>query len=472
MNDPSSILDTTETIAAISTPAGSAARAIIRASGPRAVAMAAAVFAPAAGTLQAVRGFGSVGGWVRAEGLSLPGRAYVFRAPRSYTRQDVVELHVPGEPLLAAMVLEALLAAGGRPAQPGEFTLRAFLHGRIDLAAAQAVADVIAAATDAQLRAASANAGGELGRLCGRWREAAAELLAQTEASIDMAEESLELLSASVLAERLTELAGRIERALEEALSISDTAETPRAALAGAPNVGKSSLLNALSGVDRAIVSATAGTTRDVLSAPVRLDGLGQEILLLDLAGLARQMDAVGQAADAAARRALASCDALLLVVDAARPDVELLCRLRSDRPGAPALVLANKMDSLPAPQRERICAQLAQATGLPVLGTSALTGEGLDEVRRRLAEMLHLHAQRSSSSCALHQHQRAALNEAAAALLRAAELAGPLAAVADRAEIVAVELRLALAQLGTISGEVLNEELLGRIFERFCVGK
>ena len=466
------MFDTSDTIAAISSPAGPAGRAIVRATGPRALAVAQAIFTPAIGALADLGGFRSVAGQVRGPGLALPGRAYVFRAPRSYTRQDLVELHVPGEPLPAAMVLEAMLAAGARPAQPGEFTRRAFLHGRIDLSAAEAVADVIAAATDAQLRAANANAAGELGRLCRQWQVEATEALAETEASIDLAEEPLELLTPDQLAGRLADLAGRIDRALGQAVTITSAAETPRAALAGAPNVGKSSLLNALTGLDRAIVSATAGTTRDVLSAPMWLEGMGQEILLLDLAGLAAPAGAMARAADAAARAALACCDALLLVVDATRPELEPVQAVRANRPDAAAAVLVSKIDRLTVPAAARLMADLAQRTPLRLLATSTITGAGLTEVRALLGEMLGLHAQRSSPGCALHERQRAALAAAGAALARAAELAGPLAAVADRAEILAVELRTALAALGTICGDVVTEELLGRIFERFCAGK
>ncbi len=200
--------------------------------------------------------------------------------------------------------------------------------------------------------------------------------------------------------------------------------------------------------------------------------GEGREVLLLDLAGLAQPDDVVTAAADAAARRELAACDILLLVVDIARPQMEIMEHVRSLRPAATTVLLANKADTLPDDQVRRAAAGLAQTTNLTVLPTSALTGSGLHEVRNYLSRMLHLEVQRSSPSCALHRRQRAALEQAAAALDRAADLAAPLGQLGERAEIIAVELRSALAELGTISGDVVTEELLGIIFERFCVGK
>ena len=459
------------TIAAISTPAGLAGRAIVRASGPKAVPVAEAVFRPAGPRLAELGGFRTIAGHVQCSGLSLPGRAYVFRAPRSYTREDVVELHLPGQPLAAGMVLEAMLAAGARPARPGQFTLRAFLNGRIDLSQAQAVADIVVAATDTQLRAATTNAGGALGALCHRWSDAAADALAEVEASIDLAEEQLELVTPAVLADRLDGLAEDIRQTLAHAVTITAAAETPRVAIAGAPNVGKSSLLNALAGLDRSIVSATAGTTRDVLTAPITLP-TGRDILLADLAGLTGQAVGPAIAADAAARAALASADGVMLVVDATAADLSLLEVAAAGRPTAVLTVVANKIDLLSRRAVDSRLAELARLTHLTTIGTSAVTGDGLASLKARMAEVLGLGADRSASGCALHDRQRRAIERAGTALTAAAEQILPLGHLAEKAEITTVELRTALAELAVISGEVVTEELLGRIFARFCVGK
>ncbi len=464
--------DMTTTIAAISTAAGSAGRAIVRVSGDRATALAETVFRTADTPLVDLGGFRVTPGWVVCEAMTLPARAYVFRAPRSYTRQDVVELHIPGHPLAAGMLLSSLLAAGASPAGPGEFTQRAFLSGRIDLSSAEAVADVISAATDAQLRAATINAGGALRTLCAAWAETVTESLAEVEASIDMAEEDIELLGPIALADRLAALAGEIERALAESVRVTTNADIPRVAMAGAPNVGKSSLLNALTGMDRAIVSATAGTTRDVLTAPLT-DPTGREVLLADLAGLTVAAPGVASAADNAARRALASADAVLLVLDSASPDLSLLREVTAAAsPAVPITVVANKIDLLTGADAGAVLSRLAEQAHLPVLGCSAVTGAGLDTLTDRLGEAVGVESHRGTGPCALHDRQRDAMARAVAALVVAAEIARPLGHLADAAEFLAVELRTSLAELGTISGEVVTEEVLGRIFARFCVGK
>lgn len=468
-----------DTIVAISSPAGDAGRAIVRVSGPQAFALAAAAFGPRAGTLAEMPGFCAVDGLVRlpAPPIVLPARAYVFRAPRSYTRQDVVELHIPG-PAAAATALEGFLAeAGARPARPGEFTARAFFAGRIDLSAAEAVADVIAAADDAQLRAAVAALGGRVHRL---GRDAASRLteaLATVEASIDLAEEGIQLGSPAELAGRLAELADHLDGVADEAAVLPDTAARAQVVIAGRPNVGKSSLLNALTGTDRAIVSALAGTTRDVLRGSMALPD-APAVELLDAAGFARPDDTLEAAANSAARQAVASADAVLFVVDltaeAADADASLLAEVRAENPGAPLVLLGSKAD-LVVSSRPAVLeglARTAEAGGSEAIVTSAVTGEGLAAVREAIRQVLHLRAERPGGALGLHDRQRRCLRSCAAAARRAAELLRPLAEIADAAELAAVELREALGEIGTISGEVVTEDVLGRIFARFCVGK
>ena len=468
-----------DTIAAISTAAGWAPRAIVRLSGPEAMELASKFFIPSAptdGGFATMGGFRRVRGRVKVDspGITLPAVAYLFRAPRSYTRQDVVEIHLPGSPRAAAAVIAALIEAGARQAQPGEFTARALFAGRIDLSAAEAVADVISAADDAQLRAAIGALGGATHRLCQAASTQITEILATVEASIDLAEEDITLESPAAVAGRLEDINAELNRRADRAATMPDTADRAHIVLAGRPNVGKSSLLNALAGVDRAIVSALAGTTRDVLSAPMTLGGAG--VILQDAAGFVSAETSLVAVAGQAASQALARADVIVFVVDLAAADagadIKLWRQVRSTNHRSPAVLLGNKLDLVDDDLAAQRLGRLESLTKLPAIAASAARGDGLAELRKRLTDILHLRAQRPGGTLGLHHRQKRCLLAAASAVSAAAKLLADADEIADLAELVAVELRQALAELGQISGQVVTDDVLAEIFSRFCVGK
>lgn len=488
---------TDDTIVAISSPPGIGLRGIVRLSGPDAVRLAAGVFeGPDGASLLDTPGHRRIMGAVRIDARAcIPAEAYVFRAPASYTRQDIVELHTVGSPPVLAMLLDALTATGARPAEPGEFTARAFFAGVLDLTEVEGVAAMIHARNDSQLRASEALLHGDLSRRSIALRDELADLLALLEAEIDFVEESIEFINARQVIEILGRICGALDALLRDSPAIERLEALPRVMLVGRPNAGKSTLFNRLTGVDRAIQSATAGTTRDVLGAPLRVSG--GEVILLDSAGMdivdqqlqgreptgeispsapvGRSPQPTGREstfadpaalAEAATRRSLATADLILLVVDATDRPTEAVRSLRAALSGRPVIIVFNKVDACPPEAIE----QDDSPEGIRV---SALTGEGIAALRDRLGQLLFEQAESHGGELiALSNRQRMALREARDALREALDLFENTRKITDFSELLALHTREAMNALSLLTGEIATEELLGRIFSRFCIGK
>jgi tRNA modification GTPase len=439
-----------DTIFALASGAGRAAIAVIRLSG----AEAGAVLDRIAGRRPAPRR--AVLRQLRDPGTDEPldrGLVLWFPGPRSYTGEDSAELHLHGGRAVVAAVAAALVRAGARPAEPGEFTRRAFQNGRLDLTEAEGIADLIDAETEAQRRQALRQAEGGLAALHRQWRDRALRLLAHQEAAIEFADEDLpndledraKAGAAALRAEIMTLLAegARGER-LREGLEVT---------ILGAPNAGKSSLLNALVGRETAIVSPWAGTTRDVVEA--RLDLGGVPVTLADTAGLRATEDEVEAEGVRRARQRGAAADLVLAVFAADRtPDSETLALLDNDG-GPRILVVASKIDLCPPP---------AEIGGVAPAAVSLVTGEGLEALRQRLRDVVLDLAGSGEAVALTRPRHRAALADAAG-WLEAAE-AAPLP------ELVAEALRAALRALARLGGEAGVEEVLDALFRDFCIGK
>lgn len=447
-----------DTIAAIATPPGRGAIAIVRCSGPDARRIAARVFRSSTPLADRVATFGEI---VDVDGGLLDrGLALAMDAPRSVTGEDVVELHVHGSPVVARETLRALLAAGARAAGPGEFTRRAFLNGKLDLSAAEAVADVIEAESRAGARAAQANLTGGLRAAVDAVAAPLAAVLEELAGAIDYPDEVPEperadldrRLAACEL--QLAELVADWERGrlVREGVML---------AIVGPPNAGKSSLLNALLGEERAIVAAVAGTTRDVIEERFFIDGV--PVRVLDTAGLRASDDEVERIGIERARRALDGAAVALVVVDGARPLDEDANAVLATTRERPRVVLFNKSDLGRAGYEAR---SAAEADGL--LG-SAFDAATIAEVRRAVA-----HAGWGTDRIDVARPHLASARQAdaVARAREALERARATLDAGDALDLIAPELLAAIAALGEITGAVATEAILDGIFARFCIGK
>lgn len=492
----------TDTIVAVSSPLGSAARAIVRLSGPEAVRCAAAVFAPDrplgdAETYTSRNGAVALSsGPLRAD---VPASLLVMRGPRSYTREDVLELHLPGSPALVAETVARLCAAGARPASPGEFTARAFAAGRLDLAQAEAVMAVINAAGRRELAAASRLLSGELSECIESLVDRLRRLLARAELAIDFSDQQVPVLSAAEAGAEAARLRDEVVALARRSRDVTHVDGDVRVALVGRPNVGKSSLFNRLAGAERAIVTEVAGTTRDELRQRFTIDGT--PFVLSDTAGLAEAVADLAPGDDARQRlhaaahartlAVLARSELVLAVVDAARwtadpsshDDVERLLATLA----APTVLVLNKCDLLPlgsgGPVADGAVASARETShGAPVVAVSARTGEGLDALRAAVLRTLRRgDLDRAADGPAVVARHRQCMETAAEALERATLLcrpgdddAGPAPCPgADRGEeLLALELREAIDALGLITGRSSPEDVLNDIFAGFCIGK
>jgi tRNA modification GTPase len=445
-----------DTIFAPATAPGRGAVAVIRISGPAAGealrALAGRLPRPRRASMRRLAG---PGGETLDEALAL-----WFPAPGSYTGEDVAELHLHGGPAVVAGVTRALTALGLRLAEPGEFTRRAFEAGRLDLDQAEGVADLIDAETEAQARQAVAQLEGALGRRYGHWRGAVAEALAQLEAAVDFPDEEVPADVAARAGPVIDALAADLEAALAGARRGEGIREGYRIALIGAPNAGKSRLLNALLGRDAAIVTATPGTTRDVIEAPMVL--AGYKAILADMAGLRETADAIETEGVRRARDWATSADLRLWVVDAGASDG--VWREAEALAVAGDVLVLNKSDL--APGGDALEARAAAAErGLETLALSAATGEGVEALRVRLGARATADLAGSDFPAVTRERHRRLLGDALS-LLRSAQ--GAL----ETPELAAEDLRLAARPLERVTGRIGAEDVLDVIFASFCIGK
>ncbi|SFK49765.1 tRNA modification GTPase [Falsiroseomonas stagni DSM 19981] len=438
----------TDTIFARASGAGQAAVAVLRLSGPG----TAAAVARLGGTLPAARR-ASLRRLHDPDTAEVLDQALVlwFPGPGSYTGEDAAELHLHGGNAVVTAVSDALSRLGCRPAEPGEFTRRAFLHGRMDLTQAEAIADLIAAETTAQRRQALRQADGALARLYGGWTERLTRILAQQEAAIEFEMDDLPTDVADRAREAAAALAREISAHLDDGRRGERLREGLSIAILGAPNAGKSSLLNALAGRDAAIVSPIAGTTRDIVECRMVLGGV--PAVIADTAGLRASTDAIEQEGVRRALRRAEEADILITAFAAdTTPDAETLAQFRQ-APGA--IIVATKCDLAAPPALD--------APGR-VIPTSARTGEGLDALRQALTREAARHAGLGDAPALTRSRHRSALAEAVEQL--------GLARAAPLPELAAEGYRAALLALGRVTGRVDVERILDSIFRDFCIGK
>jgi tRNA modification GTPase len=454
-----------DTIAAVATPPGEGGVAIVRLSGPDAERIAREIFLRSGAKNGALRSHVLHRGTLRdpESGAILDDAlAVLMRKPKSYTGEDVVELHCHGGRLVTRRVLEAALARGARQAEPGEFTQRAVLNGRIDLAQAEAVLDLTQARTETGMRLALEQMHGGLSQWVGALREELLDILAEIEAAIDFSEEEIDHLPKQALITKIDALKNRIAAIVATYEWGRLFREGARVCIAGRPNVGKSSLLNALLGAERVIVTPLPGTTRDVIEESVNLGGL--PVALWDTAGIRETDNPIEQAGIDFTRKHLEAADAALVVIDGAEShtleDEALMKAVR----GKKGLLVVNKSDLTERIDRSWLA---EAAPDKAIVSVSAKSGAGIDELKQALRELL-IAAPAEPEIVLTNVRHKAALERSIGGLSAAVTSLDHRVA----AELVALELSEAKRGLEEVVGMVDNEDILEHIFSKFCIGK
>lgn len=392
-----------------------------------------------------------------SNGVIDDGIALLFKAPASFTGEDVLELHAHGSPMVLHALVRRAIELGARHAEPGEFTKRAYLNGKLDLAQAEAVADIIDAATESAARAAVRSLTGEFSKHIQTLQDRLVRLRMFVEATLDFPEEDVEFIEQERARDQLAETRSALEEVIMQAARGQLLHDGIRVVLAGAPNVGKSSLLNALAGEDIAIVTPIAGTTRDTVRARVSINGLPVEFI--DTAGLRKTDDPVEQIGIERTRAAIADADLALILMDANDERTNVDDLLREIPTSLPRIVVANKTDLRNAPPDSA----LGFCESLPI---SAKTGQGIDDLRSAVEKQVGYDHREGGTFSARERHVTA-LKRTLTHLDAAKRHLDHVAL-----ELFAEELRLAHESLGEITGEFTADDLLGEIFSRFCIGK
>ena len=460
------MFSTDDTIVAIATPPGRGGLGVVRISGARAGDIAAAIITrkslllPRRATLTRLRPAAAIASAWASAGHAREAIDHVvvtvFPAPHSYTGQDVVEISAHGSPVVLRAIVRGAIDGGARLAQPGEFTLRAFLSGRIDLVQAEAVADLIAAATPLQARVAFDQLEGTLTRRIAAIDAELFDLIAKLEASLDFPDEGYHFIEPAAIAQRIGAIVEQLDCLLADAERGRMIREGATVVIAGRPNVGKSSLFNALAGNERAIVTPVPGTTRDLITEPIEIEGIA--VTLIDTAGLRDAIDVVEREGVSRAARACEVADLILVVLDRSESPTNEDRQLLEQTSPSRRIIVANKSD-------------LAASTGFhatDAISLSAATGDGLTELRRAIGAALTADAA-PRDTAVISNIRHVSLLRAARESLTSARDAG---ASATPEEFLLSDLQSARLRFDEIVGVRTSDDVLAHIFEKFCIGK